>query len=65
MHGISATAWRSVLARAEAVGYGNHFTAVPRSQPWRPVLADESGARLNPRLTAPGYQTAIMPGPDQ
>ena len=64
MHGVSATAWLSVLARAEAVGYGNAFTAVPREQPWRPVLSDDTGARLNPRPTAPGYQTAIVVGPE-
>ena len=62
---MSLTAWHAVLTRAEAVGYGNHFTALPRAQPWRPVLADETGGRLNPRPTAPGFQTAILPGSDQ
>ena len=46
--------------RAEAVGYAAQFDAVPRALPWRPVLADATGARLNPRPTAPGYQTAIV-----
>ncbi|KGO98759.1 type VI secretion system Vgr family protein [Novilysobacter defluvii] len=47
---------------AQAVGYANAFTAIPRTRPWRPVLADETGLRLNPRPTAPGYQTAIVVG---
>ncbi|MFT4249235.1 MAG: type VI secretion system Vgr family protein, partial [Pseudomonas sp.] len=55
---IAASTW----ARAEAVGYANRFTAVARSTPWRPVLADETGARLNPRPTAPGYQSARVVG---
>lgn len=54
----------SVWARAEAVGYANRFTAVERARPWRPVLSDETGARLNPRPTAPGYQTARVVGPE-
>src|SRR5690606_32344265 len=44
---------------AQAVGYANAFTAIPRTRPWRPALADETGLRLNPRPTAPGYQTAV------
>ncbi|MFD0740116.1 type VI secretion system Vgr family protein [Lysobacter koreensis] len=71
-HDVSHTAWRQVLARAEAVGYANHFRAVPREQAWRPPLADaaqqvllaDDTATLNPRPTAPGYQTAIVVGPD-
>src|SRR5699024_10410545 len=51
-------------ARAGAVGYANVFEAVDRSRPWRPVLADDTGARLNPRPTAPGYQTALVVGAD-
>ena len=47
---------------AQAVGYANAFTAIPRTRPWRPVLADETGLRLNPRPIAPGYQTAIVVG---
>lgn len=54
----------SLWARAEAVGYANRFSAVERTQPWRPVLADETGARFNPRPTAPGYQSARVVGPD-
>jgi len=60
--GTGATIWAAVQARASAVGYGNAFVAVPREQPWRPVLADETGARLNPRPTAPGYQSAVVVG---
>ncbi|WP_237656343.1 type VI secretion system Vgr family protein [Xanthomonas translucens] len=60
----SAVAARSTWAQAEAVGYGNAFEAVDRQQPWRPVLADGTGARLNPRPTAPGYQSAIVVGAD-
>ncbi len=52
----STTSWAS----AEKVGYGNTFTAVERTLPWRPRLHDATGARLNPRPTAPGYQTAIV-----
>ncbi|NZA28504.1 type VI secretion system tip protein VgrG [Luteimonas sp. SJ-92] len=55
---------RAILARADAVGYANRFEGVDRERPWRPVLADETGARLNPRPTAPGYQTAIVVGAD-
>ncbi|WP_148089658.1 type VI secretion system Vgr family protein, partial [Vulcaniibacterium tengchongense] len=62
--GGSATLWDAVRAQAERVGYANAFTAVPRARPWRPVLEDGTGARLNPRPTAPGYQTAIVVGPD-
>ena len=45
---------------ADAHGYANVFTAVPRALPWRPVLFDDTGARLNPRPTAPGYQSAVV-----
>ncbi|KOR48168.1 type IV secretion protein Rhs, partial [Xanthomonas oryzae] len=60
----SAVAARSTWAQAEAVGYGNAFEAVDRQQPWRPVLADGTGARLHPRPTAPGSQSAIVVGAD-
>lgn len=46
--------------QAEATGYGNRFDAVDRTLPWRPLLQDGSGARLNPRPTVPGYQTAVV-----
>ena len=38
--------------------------ALPRALPWRPVLLDDTGARLNPRPTAPGYQSAIVVASD-
>ena len=50
----------ALCERAEAVGYAAQFEAVSRTLPWRPMLADGTGARLNPRPTAPGYQTAIV-----
>ncbi|MNM47493.1 Phage-related baseplate assembly protein [compost metagenome] len=46
--------------QAEKVGYANTFKATERSLPWRPQLHDATGARLNPRPTAPGYQTALV-----
>ena len=49
---------------AASVGYANVFTAVDRERPWRPVLADDTGVRLNPRPIVPGYQTAIVVGPE-
>ena len=52
----------AVHERAEAVGYANAFTAIQRTTPWRPVLLDDTGVRLNPRPLAPGYQTAIVVG---
>ncbi|WP_149193792.1 type VI secretion system Vgr family protein [Luteimonas suaedae] len=55
---------RSLQQRAEAVGYANRFEAIDRERPWRPVLDDGTGARLNPRPTAPGYQTALVVGAD-
>lgn len=55
MHGAS-TCWR----QAEKVGYGNQFKAAKRALTWRPKLHDETGARLNPRPTVPGYQTALV-----
>ncbi|HIH2754711.1 TPA: type VI secretion system Vgr family protein [Burkholderia lata] len=52
-----------VLRQAQAGGYANRFDAVPRTQVWRPTLADGTGQRLNPRPTALGAQTAIVVGP--
>jgi len=49
---------------ADEPGYAQHFQAVDAAHPWRPVLQDEHGLRLNPRFTAPGAQTAIVVGPD-
>lgn len=45
-------------------GYGNAFTAIHATLPWRPQLLDDSGARLNPRPTAPGPMSAIVVGPE-
>ena len=50
--------------RAGAVGYACTFHGLPRSLPWRPVLADGTGARWNPRPTVNGPQTAVVVGPD-
>ncbi|WP_321877551.1 type VI secretion system Vgr family protein [Paraburkholderia bannensis] len=52
-----------LLKEAKAGGYANRFDAVPRTQPWRPTLADGTGQRLNPVSTALGAQTAIVVGP--
>lgn len=60
--GIDGPAGEALWTRAEAVGYANTFIAAPRELPWRPVLNDETGVRINPRRTAPGYQSAIVVG---
>ncbi len=52
-----------VVKLATARGYGNSFTAQRAKVPWRPILADGTGARMNPRATAPGPMTAIVVGP--
>lgn len=62
LDGVSDSSWAEVLASAEKVGYANAFTAVPRELPWRPVLHDGTGALLNPRPTALGYQSALVVG---
>lgn len=62
--GIEAALHRPLLARAQASGYANAWDALPRRRSWRPLLLDGSGARLNPRPTAPGPQTARVLGPD-
>lgn len=51
-----------LLKEAKASGYANRFDAVPRTQPWRPTLADGTGQRLNAAATALGAQTAIVVG---
>ncbi|WP_449466916.1 type VI secretion system Vgr family protein [Stenotrophomonas humi] len=56
MIGGSDASWR----QAEKVGYANRFAATERMRPWRPALLDGTGARLNPRPTVPGYQTALV-----
>ena len=53
-----------LLAQVQQVGYANAFTALRATVPWRPQLTDDTGARLNPRPTAPGPMTAIVVGPE-
>ena len=53
-----------LLKLAVERGYANRFDAHPANAPWRPQLADRSGARLNPRPTAPGPMSAIVVGPE-
>ena len=53
-----------VRAQAAASGYGNAFSALRATVPWRPWLWDDTGALLNPRPTAPGLQTATVVGPE-
>jgi type VI secretion system secreted protein VgrG len=55
---------KAVEAKAEHSGYANRFEALIRSHPWRPLLSDGTGMRMNPRPTAPGPQTAIVVGPN-
>jgi type VI secretion system VgrG family protein len=45
-------------------GYANSFDALLAETPWRPQLVDDTGARLNPRPTAPGPMSAIVVGPN-
>lgn len=52
-----------LLRLAVERGYGNAFTASHAERPWRPLLADGTGSRLNPRPTAPGPMSAIVVGP--
>nr|WP_246265629.1 type VI secretion system tip protein VgrG [Aromatoleum diolicum] len=51
------------LALAAERGYANVFDAQRSRIPWRPLLADDTGARMNPRPTAPGPMSAIVVGP--
>lgn len=53
-----------LLKLASERGYANRFTAHPAALPWRPQLADDTGARLNPRPTAPGPMSALVVGPN-
>lgn len=48
------------LDAASANGCVNRFRGVDQQKPWRPVLADGTGERLNPRPLAPGYQSATV-----
>ncbi|MBS1130014.1 MAG: Rhs element Vgr protein [Proteobacteria bacterium] len=53
-----------LLKLAVERGYGNTFDAHAANVPWRPELEDRSGARINPRPTAPGPMSAIVVGPE-
>lgn len=48
------------LDDVSATGYANRFRAVDQRKPWRPILQDGTGERINPRPIAPGYQTATV-----
>jgi type VI secretion system secreted protein VgrG len=52
----------AVIAQAMALGYANSFDAIRADIVWRPVLADGTGLRHNPRPTAFGSQSAIVVG---
>ncbi|PKO86144.1 MAG: Rhs element Vgr protein, partial [Betaproteobacteria bacterium HGW-Betaproteobacteria-12] len=53
-----------LLKLASERGYANGFEALHSDIPWRPRLVDDTGARLNPRPTAPGPMSAIVVGPN-
>lgn len=57
-----APALRGIISQAQQLGYANIFDAIHADRPWRPLLANGSGTRLNPRPTAPGSQSAIVIG---
>ena len=46
-----------------ATGYANSFEASRAKVPWRALQTDATGARLNPRPTVLGMQTATVVGP--
>lgn len=53
-----------LLKLATERGYGNRFEAHRHHTPWRPQLDDRTGARINPRPTAPGPMSALVVGPE-
>jgi type VI secretion system secreted protein VgrG len=53
-----------LLSIAIERGYANNFEALHADTPWRTRLIDDTGARLNPRPTAPGPMSAIVVGVD-
>ena len=53
-----------LLELAGQRGYANRFEALANATSWRPQLVDGTGARLNPRPTAPGPMSALVVGPD-
>jgi type VI secretion system secreted protein VgrG len=52
-----------VLKLAAERGYGNSFETLSSRRPWRPLLADTAGTRINPRPTVSGPMSAIVVGP--
>ena len=52
----------AVRAQARDTGYGNAFQASRSQVPWRPLSQDQTGARLNPKPTVLGTQTATVVG---
>jgi type VI secretion system secreted protein VgrG len=59
---IGSAETSALIAQARSRGYANQFCAQRVHVPWRPALADGTGARLNPRPTALGPQTATVVG---
>lgn len=59
-----ATPVAELLELALERGYANRFECLLADTPWRPQLVDDTGARLNPRPTAPGPMSAIVVGPN-
>ena len=54
----------SLRQRAADRGYANSFEAIRASVPWRPLLADESGARTSVRPRVDGPLIATVVGAD-
>ena len=54
----------TLRSRAADRGYANGFEAIRASVPWRPLLADESGARTSVRPRVAGPLIATVVGPD-
>jgi Rhs element Vgr protein len=44
-------------------GYGNSFECLSSRRPWRPLMVDAAGSRINPRPTVSGPMSAIVVGP--
>ncbi|AKJ30904.1 type VI secretion system Vgr family protein [Caldimonas brevitalea] len=54
----------TLRAQVQTSGYANEFECLPAQRPWRPMLVDETGARLNPKPTVHGPQSAVVVGPE-
>jgi type VI secretion system secreted protein VgrG len=54
----------ALLAQAQALGYANQAELIRADVPWRPLLADGSGAGHFATASAQGAQTALVVGPD-